>query len=147
MNTVLIAALIERQDAMARRAARKINALLDTHLNALAVDILTLHLAAQAHRALLTIPAKMAARLAPETDPAAVHRVLTEEITDVLHELADAASSDPATLPPLPPEEPRAVARRSRTLAEARAQNARLGARLIDLKGRIVPYRGPGGAA
>jgi hypothetical protein len=140
-TTRLIAALIAKQDAMSRRTARKINDLLATHVLAESVDLLRRHERRRARRCIERVMAAAAPRIATLTDPDAVERLLEEEIHALLLELADGAM-EVEPLPPLPPDEPQARVCRSETLAEARGQHARLQARLIGLKERIVPYAG-----
>jgi hypothetical protein len=48
-----------------------------------------------------------------------------------------------AAEPALPPE-PEPIVRRSRTLPEARAQLVRLQTQWLELRERVVEYRGPG---
>jgi hypothetical protein len=138
-NTKLVQALIDKQDAMSRRTARKINELLDTHVLGEAIDLLRQHETRRARLCIERVMAAAAPRIATLTDPDAVERLLEEEIHAVLLELADGAM-EVEPLPPLPPDEPQARVRRSETLAEARGQHAQLQARLIELKERRIPF-------
>src|SRR5262245_36251846 len=133
-NTELVAALIARQDAMARRTQRRIADFLARHVLVSEVEQDLTYARGVVAESLLALPSQLAPRIATMTSPEEIHRLLSDEIRSVLicasHRLRGAATDDqaPSIRPPRP--------RRSRTLAQARAQNARLGAVLIDLTPR-----------
>jgi hypothetical protein len=136
-TTELMAAQIAKQDAMARRTVRKINAFLNQHIQA--------GEAAYVWAKMCRVTRSRFAQFveeAPEkigvSNPAAFRRVLARYIDEALVDL----DRDPLRFGPVPdeppPPEPRARACRSTSLAEARAQNARLQARLIDVRERVT---------
>jgi hypothetical protein len=136
-NTLLVQALIGRQDAMSQRTARKITEILSAYIPVATVEILWREQCRQARMVLGAIPDRAVAQIAI-SDPGTLHKYLSEAIRTALEELAGGAD-DGAPLPELPPAETPPVVRRSHTLAEARAQCANLQTYLMDLKGRIVP--------
>jgi hypothetical protein len=136
-NTELVAALIGRQDAMARRTSARIEEIMRAHVPLESVDILWRRICRRARAGLGRIPALAGARIAT-TDQAGLRAFLEEEIERILSD-ADMGTDDGAPLPELGPESGPPAVVRSRTLAEARAQSARLQSFLIDLRARIVP--------
>jgi hypothetical protein len=137
VNTMLITALIDKQDAMSRRVATSIRKLLAEHLDAAAVARVIRQIHGAARARLLRIPAAYAAQISGLHDPAEVRRVLDEEIRLALEELSEGLESAPrgTDTPPTPAPQVRA----STTLAEARGQHARLQAELLDLRAKITP--------
>jgi hypothetical protein len=134
-NTFLVAALVEKQDEMSRRAARRIDALLDTHVP---VEVLAF-LAARRGRAARTRLGRfvddVTARLHLSPEGRAIIAALVDEALVELN--ADEGAYGPAP-PVCPAPEPRPRVTRSRTLAEARAQHATLQTNLMRLRARIV---------
>jgi hypothetical protein len=136
-NTELITALIEKQDAMARRTYTRIEEILRSHVRVADVERLWRCIARRARAGLGTIPARAVARIAT-ADQAGLRAFLEEEIERILSD-ADMGADDGAPLSELGPESGPPAVVRSWTLAEARAQSARLQSFLIDLRARIVP--------
>jgi hypothetical protein len=136
-NTELVGSLIDRQDAMSRRAATAIRKLLAEHLDVDDAARVIRRIYQDVHARLLRVPADFAAQISGVHDPAEVRRILDEEIRLALEEISDELESAPheADTPPTPAPQVRA----STTLAEARGQLARLQAELMDLRARIVP--------
>jgi len=134
-NTLLIEALIGRQDAMSRRTARRINEILDAHVNVGAAAFVWARMCRTARAKFAEFIERACATIRPG-DP--VYRDgLTQLVAEVIEDLRDDLFGPaPAKMPP---EEPRPRATVSRTLAEARAQSANLAVRLMDLKARITP--------
>jgi hypothetical protein len=139
---MLVRALIARQDAMSRREARAIRRFLSEYIDADAAALAWRHICRRVRAMVGTLPARAAAaipELAADPDRSAA---LTALVQNVLTELDD-PDDDGRPLPDPPPPEPAPRVTRSRSLAEARAQHARLAARLMDLKGRIAPPSAP----
>jgi hypothetical protein len=133
-DSTLVAALIARQDAMSRRTAARITAILDAYMPAADAARLWISLAEPARARLAAIPDECAA--VGLSSPGVV--TLRTMIAEILTETLVVTEEDRAHAAEPPSTEPRPVVVRSRTLARARAQSASLMARLIDLKGRIA---------
>jgi hypothetical protein len=139
-----------KQFSMAKRLARQNNALLDTHVNAWAVEIVWARMVRTAQNRLRRLPADFMA--AHPAEGPGTRAALAELVEDALAELLpvhpDLEGLDVPALTSLltdiPPERP-ASARRPRSVAEARAQTLALASRYIDLKERVVRYDDPGG--
>jgi len=142
-NTELIAALISKQDAMARRTAGKIEQILRTHVRLDAVEISWRRMCRDVRARLAPLPAR-AERACPSFRPGdrAVLEAMLAGITD---EMDDGVPDDGSPLPEIPDEEGPPAVTSSSTLPEARAQLARLQVHLMALKARISRsgYLGP----
>jgi hypothetical protein len=140
-NTALISTLIARQDAMGRRVARKINTFLAEHVIVAEAALSCANVARLSREKFgPNFVEKLVKRVAPD-DPETFRTECGGLVADALanfDRLEKLFGPPPATRPP---EEPRAVVHRSRTLAEARAQLAHLQTRHMDLQARIVPLR------
>jgi hypothetical protein len=140
-NTELIESLAAKQDAMSRRCARKIWEVLDTHILLGAAAFVWDRHRRRVRARLARFIDDAVARLKPE-DPTALRAVLDAMVAEVLAEL-DGVAADLGPVPAAcPPEEPRPVVTRSKTLAEARGQLATLQTRLMDLKARVARLPG-----
>lgn len=132
-NTILIEALIARQDAMSRRTARRINDILDTHVNIGAAAYVWARGCRLARARMAVLVDTMCTKLGQRSGLRAEIEPLVAEALEELHD--DAIGPPPAEMPP---EEPRPRVLTSHTLAEARAQSARLQTFLMDLRARVV---------
>jgi hypothetical protein len=131
--------LAASQDALSRRSARRIGELLDAHLPVDGLARLRARIRDAAASRLRELPDLWAARV-PDL-PGPVLQTGAARIEDVLQDFLPVEDLDAwAAVPPSPPE-PAPIARRSRTWAEARGQNAALRAALLDVRARIVPTR------
>jgi hypothetical protein len=132
----LTRALIRRADAQSRRTARLIREFLDTHVPLDGVTRAWARIHHELRDQLERLPARAAG--SPAFAAPAVQQFLAEYVRGVLAELGDPPPAD-AALPPEPTPEPSPRVRRSSSWAAARAQAAMLGARLLDLRERVVP--------
>jgi len=145
-NTALITSLIGVQDAMSRRTYDKIAEIHRTHLRVEDVIRANARIARVVNARLLAFPDRVVEHLTQLSDPSVLKEFLSAEIRRALLDLVE-------ELRAMPPREPNACGHdeelawadqqppkptRSRTLAEARSQAARLKTHLIDLKSRIV---------
>jgi hypothetical protein len=132
-----VAALVARQDALARRTRRRIVRFHREHLDVQAVSVAWLAIARRARAAIGTLPARAAAvipGLAQDPDRYAALVALVEAV------LAELGPDDGSPLPPLPADEPVPTVRRSHSLPQARAQALRLATQWIDLQEqRLAP--------
>lgn len=138
-KTELIAALIERQDAIARRAARQIAQLKTGHLDAKDVARVWAGYVIKIRMRLNRIPMELAAGLvtAAQAGVSEVDRFLTERVRAILYELAGWKGGKPPK--ESAPQRPRAVrVNPARSLPAARARVARSEAARIVLKERVA---------
>jgi hypothetical protein len=136
-NTALIQAMIDKQDALARRTRRHIVRFHHEHLDVQAVSVAWLAIARRARAAIGTLPGRAAAVI-PElaADPGR-YAALVALVETVLAELGP---DDGSPLPPLPADDPVPTVRRSHSLPQARAQALRLATQWIDLQEqRLAP--------
>jgi hypothetical protein len=135
-------ALIARQDAISRRAAGRINEILATHLDAGAVAYEWAEIRCEVRRAFSVATDKIVKACA-ESDSVKLRAFLDAELVAIMEPL-DAEATRYGPVPAVPPEEePRARARTSTSLPQARAQAANLAVRLMDLRARIAPLPPP----
>jgi hypothetical protein len=137
----LTAALIRRTDALAQRAATRLQELLATHIRVEDAARAWVGVVDEVTAAARTLPDQVVARGLVQDEGLVGLRGLIEDILSQLP--VSARERRMAAEPPLPPE-PAPVVTRSHTLAAARAQLANLQSRLIEFRGRIVEYHGPG---
>jgi hypothetical protein len=133
--TSLVESLIGRQDAMSRRTAARINAILDSHVSRDAAAFVWAQHTAAVRVRLARFVDDAVARLAP-TQPEPLRGVLAELVAEALAALRPDAFGPVPNAAPLE-EEPRPVVRRSGSLAAARGQHADLQTKLLNLHMRI----------
>jgi hypothetical protein len=134
-TTELIASLILRQLALAHRTATRINQILDVHVRRGDVARLRVRLADEVRARMSTLADHIRARLKLDAAGMAVIEALLDE---ALQELAVSPEERALAALPHEPEEPHATAEPVENLAAARAQAARLHARLIGLRERVA---------
>jgi hypothetical protein len=140
-NTVLVGALIDRQDEMSRRVARSIAKLLAAHVVDEACVRVWRRLCQAINARLLRLSSDLAPKISRMCDAHDVHTLLEGEIRTALTELAELSVDEPiADLDDIAAE-PAPQVRTSTTLASARAQLATLQSQLMNLKARIVPFK------
>jgi hypothetical protein len=137
-RTALAHALMLKQDALSRREAARIRALLDTHIRRSDAEEVWAVECARVQRRLN----RLVGKLAPAVVTAApggstmVEAALGAGIRQALTDLA--SDEDVATTVALLAPETAPEVRRSRNLAEARAQHARLQVLRLDLLARVA---------
>ncbi|MDO8474586.1 MAG: hypothetical protein Q7W02_00080 [Candidatus Rokubacteria bacterium] len=134
-STALIDALIGRQDQMARRTAGKIEQIYKDHVSLVGADYLVAKMGREARERFGRLPDEFLARRSSVEHPEVAREVLRDLIAEVLTEWPDPAWAELEAYQDL--EEPRpAAVTRSHSLADARAQAARLQTAHMQLKAR-----------
>jgi phage terminase Nu1 subunit (DNA packaging protein) len=129
----LVEALIARQDALSRRTSARLTKIVETHVDAGDAARMWIRIVEVARTHLQQLPDDFVTHH-PLEHPVALTELVDEALSELIVTDQDRARAAEPPGPPLVVP----VVRRSRSLAEARAQGARLQTQYFDLKARMA---------